>query len=461
MALTPARSAVLEHLLVALALAAWFLDHTWRGLLCTFQGDDMMNLYRAWVLPVKRLVLGNLTPFTSVYRPVGSVFYKFLYLAAGFHPLPYRIVIYALLLLNIALLYRFARLLTGSAESASLAALVGSYHNHLMDLYQNGGAVYDVLCYTFFFGAINCYIAGRNTLRGWTLARFFALSVLALNSKEMALTLAVALWAYEIVYHSPVPLRRKLPLWILTIATPLSALAKTGPASFFYASDGYQLHLTWAQWIETTRDWIEGLLYLPYQSLTATGAVLVLLLPWAIALFVRDRERRKPFLLCAALVWLLPLPVNFIEKRNFFVMYIPVAAWSVIAAQSLAGVRDWLLKRWPAIRVRPPWPRLAPIAFTVVALHAVQHHDRFRGFEWIDPSQPNIRALAAGLAQHCPSIPPDGKIELVDDPFDKSSFDPLFIARLWTHRQDIEVHRTPPAKSNPPADHYDCTIAYR
>jgi hypothetical protein len=461
MALTPARRAVLERSLVALALAAWFLDHTWRGLLCTFQGDDMMNLYRAWVLPVKRLALGNLTPFTAVYRPVGSLFYKFMYAAAGFHPLPYRIAIYALLLLNIALLYRFARLLTGSAESASLAALFGSYHNHLIDLYQNGGAVYDVLCYTFFFGAINCYIAGRDTLRGGTLVRFLVLSVLALNSKEMALTLAAVLWAYEFVYRAPVFWRNKLPLWILTVATPLSALAKTGPASFFYGSDGYQLHLTWAQWIETTRDWIEGLLYLPYQSLSATGAVLVLLLPWAIALFVRDRERREPFLLCAALVWLLPLPVNFIDKRNFFVMYIPLAAWSVIAAQSLVGARDWLLKRAPAIRVHPAWPRIALIAGTVVALHAAQHHDHFRGFEWIDPSQPNIRALAAGLAQHCPSLPPDGKIEILDDPFDKSSFDPLFIARLWTHREDIEVHRDPPAKSNPPADRYDCTLAYR
>jgi hypothetical protein len=462
---------------VALALAAWFLDHTWRGLLCSFQGDDTMNLYEAWVLPVRRLAVGNLTPFTAVYRPVGSVFYKLMFAAAGFHPLPFRVVLYALMLANIGLLYRFARQVTGSSEAAALAALIGSYHNHLIDMYQNGGVVYDILCYTFFVAAMSCYIAGRGTagpLRGWPLARFCTLAVLALNSKEMALTLAPALWVYEAVYRGPSTGRpagiwqwarsQKLALWILTVATPLVAWAKTGADSSFYGVGDYQVHLTWAQWMGTTRDWIESLLYLPYTSLSATGAVLFLLLPCAMAVFVRDRERRNPFLLCAALVVILPLPVNFIATRGFFVMYLPLVAWSICAACALTGARDWLARSLEHSGSQPRWNQWAPVALaavTVAALHAAQHHDRFHKFEWIDPSQPNTRAFAAGLAEFCPSIPPDGKVEVLDDPFDKTGWEPSFITRLWTRRLDVEIHRWPPARSDDAADHYDCTLAYR
>lgn len=452
-----ARHAALQRFVIAIALAGWFLDHTWRGLLCTFQGDDMMNLYQAWVLPLGRLALGNLTPFTSVYRPVGSVFYKLMYWAVGFHPLPYRIAIYALLLLNIALLYRFARLLTGSSEAAVIAPLLGSYHNHLIDLYQNGGAVYDVLCYTFFFAAVNCYIRGRGALRGWTLARFLILAVLALNSKEMALTLAPALWIYEFIYRAP--RSGRLGLWMVTAATPLAVIAKTGRGSAFYGVGGYQLHLTWAQWIGTTRDWIEALLFLPFHTLSPTGAVLVLLLPWAIAFAVRNAKQRRPILFCAALVWILPLPVNFIDERGFFVMYLPLAAWSVIAAQALVLGRDWLMERLhtgPALQV---WVRAGLILAVVPALHAAQHQDRYRRFEWTDPSQAQIRALAAGLADACPTA--TASVQIRDDPFDKGSFDPSFITRLWAGRRDIAVHREPEAKGDPPAEHYDCQLAYR
>lgn len=481
---TPGRARELAvSVAIALGLAAWFLDHTWRGLFVMFQGDDMMNTYLAWVLPWRRLVWGNLTPFTTVYRPVGSLFYKIMYAAAGFHPLPFRIALYALMLVNIGLLYRFARQVTGSREAAVLAALLGSYHRHFIDMYENGGVVYDVLCYTFFIAAMSCYIAGRSTgaLRGWRLVRFLALVLLALNSKEMAVMLAPALWAYELLYHPPSTWRpagwwqwiksQTLALWILTAAAPVAAWVKTGPTGPFHGVGGYEIHFNWAQWLETTHAWIEALFYLPYKSLSPNSAALCLLLPWVLAALVRDRERRKAFLWCGVLVAILPLPVNFIDTRAFFVMYLPLAAWSICAACALTGVRDWLLRnatRWlarpgslPSERQWGPWPEVALAVFTIVGLHSVQRQDHFRGFEWIDPSQTNIRALSAGLAEFCPAIPTAGKVEILDDPFDKDTWDPTFVTRLWTRKVDVEVHRWPPASSDGPAKHYDCTLAYR
>ena len=64
----------LKSAVLMLAIAAWFLGHTWKGLAVYFQEDDLMNMYQAWVLPLYKLVLANLTPFTSVYRPLGAGF---------------------------------------------------------------------------------------------------------------------------------------------------------------------------------------------------------------------------------------------------------------------------------------------------------------------------------------------------------------------------------------------------
>jgi hypothetical protein len=57
-------------------IAVWFLGQTWKAILAQFDDDDLMNTYQAWTLPLSRLLIGNLTPFTSVYRPLGSLLYR-------------------------------------------------------------------------------------------------------------------------------------------------------------------------------------------------------------------------------------------------------------------------------------------------------------------------------------------------------------------------------------------------
>src|SRR5262245_53299150 len=124
MTATRARMSRLKTAVAAAGILAWFLAHTWRGLLVFFQGDDMMNMYWAWDTPLWKLFLANLTPFTSVYRPVGAAFYRIMYTVAGFHPAPFRVVCYVLLALNIGLAFRVAKALTESTEIAVLAALL-------------------------------------------------------------------------------------------------------------------------------------------------------------------------------------------------------------------------------------------------------------------------------------------------------------------------------------------------
>jgi hypothetical protein len=187
----------LKSVALVVIIGAWFLVNTWPGLLVYFQGDDAMNLYQAEGTPVYKLVWGNIVPFTKVYRPMGAVLYRTLYTVGGLNPVWFRIAAFALLAFNIWLGFRIAKRLTGSAEIAVLTALFLAYHERLIDLYQNDGTIYDILCFTFFYLAIDRYIAVRErgeNLRGWSFVGFVALTIAAINSKEMAVTLAAALW---------------------------------------------------------------------------------------------------------------------------------------------------------------------------------------------------------------------------------------------------------------------------
>ena len=81
----------------------------------------MMNMYRGLEPALAQLAVGLLTPFTSIYRPVGSLFYRILYTAVGLHPLPFRICAYALMTLNIWLhLPPRLSVLTGSPRPPAL-----------------------------------------------------------------------------------------------------------------------------------------------------------------------------------------------------------------------------------------------------------------------------------------------------------------------------------------------------
>ncbi len=335
-----ARSAALAAL-----VAIWFLGQTWRGLLVSFTEDDLMNMYAAWTLPLARLAVGILTPFTSVYRPTGSWFYRAMYLAAGLNPLPFRIAAYALMLLNIWLLFRLVRALTASAEIALLCALIWSYHKGLFGLFVNGGTIYDILCFTFFCLAFTIYVATREkhgNLTGWRLAKFCILYSLALNSKEMAASLPLILLAYELIYH-PRSIRRparwfldRIALWTAFAMTILAFKLKTAPGSSFFGVSDYVFNFSVSQYFSTTLRLIPQVFFLRENAFSVATVVCLFAVLWVFAIAVKS----KPLMLAAAIVMLAPLPINFIAYRGFFVMYLPLIGWTLYLGTALVLIKD-------------------------------------------------------------------------------------------------------------------------
>ena len=93
------------------------------ALLVSFAADDMMNLACYHGRTAWELALANLRFYSTFYRPLGGVFYSVLYWFAGLNPLPYRVAIFVLLLVNIGLFYRFIILCSGSVRQARFATV--------------------------------------------------------------------------------------------------------------------------------------------------------------------------------------------------------------------------------------------------------------------------------------------------------------------------------------------------
>ena len=191
----------------AILIACYFLSFTWRGLDSYFSRDDLMNLqslHGYWEIPLWRLFADTFLAWLPSYRPFGGVVYRVLFSAAGMNPVPFRVFCFLLLFGNLVLVYRVARILTDAAEMAFLATLLFAYHPALSDLYYDSATIYDLLCGAFYFTTAGLYVRWRRSYSSltWTqVAILLTLLLLALQSKEMALTLPIILTAYEIFYH--------------------------------------------------------------------------------------------------------------------------------------------------------------------------------------------------------------------------------------------------------------------
>src|SRR5207247_1667757 len=148
----------------------YFLALAGEGIRAFFSPDDLMNLYTYFQRPAGDLARANLLFYSNFFRPMGGVAYRLLYALFGFHPLPFRLACFALLLFNLYLTYCLVKRFTGSREVGLLATLIGAYHARFVDLYYGTGTIYDLLCFSFFYGAFLFYVKIRQSghdLRLW------------------------------------------------------------------------------------------------------------------------------------------------------------------------------------------------------------------------------------------------------------------------------------------------------
>ena len=373
-----------------LALFGWFLFVIRGGLEGWFSGDDIMNLHYYWSRGWPRLIKGTLLFWSSYLRPGGGLFYMSIYGLWGFHPLPFRIAACILLAMDFVLLAVIVRQLTESRWAALLALAVIGINPDFSAAYFETGTIYDILAYVFFWGAFAWYVRVRHAGRfpgAGQLTLLLVMFVAALDTKEISVTLPVAVALYEIVWRAPCSVDiRRLWQWIRregrfaaigAVFDVAYILGKRyGPESLWNVGP-YRPHYSVAAYFQSLAHYLKDLIYRPV-NITAWKMAGLLAIMAVLAAISRRR----------CLIWGLGfilagiLPLAFIDGRMGFAYLVPSVGWAVYAG----GLLDWVLEAATFKRV---WLRraaevcvLALIVFKLapwqrdhIEMHARAAHD--------------------------------------------------------------------------------------
>ena len=412
------------RLAVAVFIMCWFCWFAWSGLLAGFAPDDMMNLHGYWKAGWAQAVYGQFLIGTNIYRPMGALFYLPLFDLFGLNPLPFRIVIFGLLLLNVWLAWRVARVLGCGEAAAALAALVTCYHAGLADLHYSTAVVYDILCFTFYWCAFLFYAGVRvwNWRRG---AVFLALYIAALNSKEMAVTLPLVLLAYEWLYREKRDLR---PAAAAAVLTAVYIAGKVFGADPLMRLDSYHPVFTAARFFESSTLYLNQLFYAG-RSFTAARALAL----WLVTALGAWWTRRTVLRFCWFLIVVSPLPIVFLAGRTHSCLYIPLLGWAIFLAEAFTLAASWI-----AQRTRRPRGVLAGLTvLAVVLLARTTVRERKRLLPEISTHGALTRAVLAQFRAADPHVAPGSRVLLLNDPF--QDWDAKFIAELWFRDPTVDV----------------------
>src|SRR5579863_5888984 len=183
-----------------------------------FSDDDLDNLgwptfvandvyYRALLTPK----LGELN-----FRPVGDLYYRYLYRAFHLNFPPYVVALQFVHGLNVTLLFLLLRRLDFSTLAAGSGALFYLFHAAVLEIYWKPMYIFDLLCATLCLTTLVLYVEGR-----WILA--LASFWLAYKSKEVAVMLPVGLLLWEWLLGRRA-WKRLIPYFAISLSFGLQAI---------------------------------------------------------------------------------------------------------------------------------------------------------------------------------------------------------------------------------------------
>lgn len=438
-----------------ISLLGYFFWFAGRGLGIGFSPEDLMNLYFSWRQPLGEQLL-DLAAFFRVspsFRPAGALFYRGLFEAFGFQELFFRIACFALLAANLWLAYALIRRLTDSKAAAAVAVLLHAYHGNAWFLYFTTAYCYDLLCFFWYTAAWLYYLRVRRSGLpvGWgQMLVWSGLYVLALGSKEMAISLPAVLLAYELLVSPPVGRRpASLAGWILRegrvplIGSVLTAFFIVGRVSDPHGLTGigaYRPVFRLSILLDRTYHFLAYALYEPRWLTPAVAGVLALA---GVAAVVRFRS--LPFRLGAAWALIGILPVAFISQRNLGTAYIPGLGACLSIAVALCAVARRAAALLPGtINRRQMAGRLhGPLVFTATLLVLILVHGQYGQLdpEHMIPEARDVRLAYEQLSRRPEAIPPGAEVLFLNDPFPCNEWTSLFLVVLYSRDPTVKVFR--------------------
>jgi len=404
---------------------------------------NLVGLHGYWRWPWWRNALKALVIVTPTYRPMGDVFYRLLYGVFGFHPLPFRVACYALMVLNLGLFFRFARKLSRCREAALLATLVFSFHAALSDLYFSTGTVYDILCVCFTLAAFVNYARVRSSGRELQAKDVVILLLLyggALDSKEMAASLPAALVLYEVTLAPRLPLgrlwRRALPVLLVGLLT-LAVMAEKIPS--LSDNPAYRPSHSPADLLANANHYVAMLVFReqPFEP--------VWLIVLAVLAFVTCIVARRPialFGLCYGFIAL--LPVVTVPARGGFVLYLPLVGFALFSGEMLAAARQAAQRLVPLGALPPSSASFSQAGFFVVlaaGLFVIQSRHLRDQSQDTGRGDAVMRETVAIMRAWHPTLPAGTRLLFLDDPLPKSEATLLFLIQAAYHDPSLSVER--------------------
>lgn len=422
----------------------YFLAFTWQGLGAYFNTDDLVNLNIYASQSVGTTLKENLLYFSPAYRPMGGLFYQPLFALFGLNPRPFRIVCFLFLGVNLYLVYLSFRLLTGSRETAALAASMGAFHARFVDLYWSSGTIYDILCFTYYFAALAVYWNDRRRGRfpGWRrTVVVLALYVCALDAKEMAVTLPLVLSLSEwICFQSARWAGYRAPA-IAGLMTVPYIFGKEAQGSMMSHLASYRLHVSLGQYLTAQGVYLGDLFYREHWfTAERTATLLLLLLAAALAMRSRQLVFAWSYLIAAI------LPVAFIAPRAGFAFYLPMAGWCLYAALLLTSLRRAIARFLPTRTVL--FQKAALFGLTLALLCRAHRVQRLRMGGPGILGQPLVRALVSELDRRRVQLPPGARVWVTGDPFPRGEFGMTLLLRVYTNDPELRVFEGRPAEGN-------------
>jgi len=206
-----------------------------------FLSDDFALLAIARNLHIQDLFTVNFYHRYGTFgfiRPVGLLTWKLNYALYGLYPAGYHLTNVAINAVCTLLVFKLARELsedTVIAFIAGIAFIVSPSHSDTVNWVATR---YDLLACMFYLASMICYIRFKKTAVTGYYAGALASGFLALFSKEMAITLPLAILVYEIFSGEARPLKRLLlrvlPFFTLTLLFLVTRIA------VFHSVGGYK-----------------------------------------------------------------------------------------------------------------------------------------------------------------------------------------------------------------------------
>jgi len=349
---------------------------------------------------------------------------------------------------NVFLIYKLCRILTGSEEAALFASLLGSYHSKFGQIYYATGTLYDIFCFLFYFSGLVLYVSIRRQgkdISALQASAICALYILALNSKEVAVSLPVVLIAYELLWHPPAftiqalwrwLTRQTLPVWILSAITIVYLAGRVFFQEQSISTIGdYRVTVSAGEYLSKLAYYLNEVIYGQDWFDARGAAVLVVCL---LAAGVVSRCRSLVFGVLLFLVGILPMA--FIPTRALSAVYLPLVGLSMGAAVLLGFVCSGLRR----MSERLAWQRLAFwLVFAAVGLFLIQFHphNEYFYFAMQRGEYGQIREARERLQELHPEFPSGSRILIVKTPFPQYSpgYNNLFLIRLAYRDESLTV----------------------